>query len=122
MIKLLNLEDKELSKGIRNLSPIQYDSIQVKNRLLDGSYHIQTIGDPLKYYTFEILSDENQVGKINQEEYRGGKLKLIIDDKYYIGMLEEKLSWERITMRHKESKDRYYIASIQFNIESEGSI
>lgn len=122
MIKLENLQNAKLSSGIRNLSPIQYDVHQVKNKLLDGSYHIQTIGEPLKYITFEILSNHNQVDLINQAEYKGEELRLIIDDKFYIGKISEKLEWERVTVRYKNATQIHYTSSVIFNISEEGTI
>lgn len=122
MIRLESLKGEKLSRGIRNLSPIRYESIRIKNKLLDGSYHIQTIGDPLKYITFEILSNHEQVNKINTAEYKGEELKLVVDDKYYIGKIGEKLSWDRMTMRYKKESDRHYKASAIFYVNEEGTI
>lgn len=122
MIKLENLQKKALSKGIKDISPIQHETIQVKNKLLDGTYHIQTIGEPLKYIEFDILANHDQVDLINKAEYQGEPLKLILDNKYYVGLLEEKLDWQRITMRYKESKNRYYTAKIRLNINEEGIV
>lgn len=122
MIYLTNLEGEKLSRGIRNLSPIRYESIQIKNKLLDGSYHIQTIGDPLKYITFEILSNHEQVNKINTAEYKGEELKLVVDDRYYIGMLNNELDWNRITIRHKDSENTHYTSSVRLNVTEEGTV
>ncbi len=122
MIRLENSQNKVLSRGIKDISPIQYESIQVKNKLLDGTFHIQTIGDPLKYIEFEILSNHDQVDLINKAEHQGEPLKLILDSKYYKCLLEEKPDWQRITMRYKESKNRYYTAKIRLNINEEGIV
>lgn len=120
MIQLEDISGAKLSRGIRNLSPIKFDGIKIKNRLLDGTYHIQTIGDSMKYIEFEILSNSSQVDIINKTEDIGGKLKLIIDNKYYIGYLNEELDWQRITMRYKNKNDTFYTSKVRLNIESEG--
>lgn len=117
MIKLTNIENTNLSSGIRSLSPIQYDSIQVKNRLLDGSYHVQSIGTPARYLTFEILATFGQVDMINTAESIGESLKLIADDKVYIGLISKEPNWKRFT---KDSD--YYVTSLKFNIQSEGVV
>ncbi len=122
MIRLENSQNKVLSRGIKDISPIQYESIQVKNKLLDGTYHIQTIGEPLKYIEFEILSNHDQVDLINMAEHQGEPLRLTLDNKHYEGLLEEKPDWQRITMRYKESKYRYYTAKIKLNINEEGIV
>lgn len=122
MILLEDLNNTKLSYGIRDLSPLQYDTIQVKNKLLDGSYHIQTIGEPLKYITFEILSNHNQVDLLNQAEHKGEELRLIIDDKFYVGMLDSKAEWTRLILRRGDPINTLYTAKLQLNISEEGSI
>lgn len=120
MIQLENLEGETLSIGIRSLSPIKYDSVQVKNRLLDGSYHVQTIGSPQKYFEFEILSNHKQVDILNFAETIGEKLKLIVDDKFYIGYIDEEMDWKRMTMRYKNPVDRWYVSNLKFIVIGEG--
>jgi len=122
LILLEDLNNTKLSYGIRDLSPLQYDTIQVKNKLLDGSYHIQTIGEPLKYITFEILSNHNQVDLLNQAEHKGEELRLIIDDKFYVGMLDSKAEWTRLILRRGDPINTLYTAKLQLNISEEGSI
>ena len=122
MIKLCDLSDKQLSKGIKSLSPLRLRSNSVKNKLLDGTYHIQTIGTPLKYFTFEILSNEDQVNHINSGEANGEDFKLIIDDKYYIGKLENEPDWNRLGKRYKDVIDRSFTTSMIFIVSEEGSI
>lgn len=125
MITFENLEGLKLSFGIRNLSPIQYDTIQVKNKLIDGTYHIQTIGNPLKFLTFEILATHNQVELINLAESRGEDLKLIIDDKYCIGKLDNENSraeWNRLTLIYRNKTEVNFLAGVRFVISEEGSI
>lgn len=121
MIKLYDLSDNSLSKGIKNLSPILYDAIQIENDLLSGESHIQTIGTPRKYKTFEILANQNQVDSINYISSIGGVFKLVVDTKYYIGFC--KLSdWQRATKRYPNETDRFYTNSIRINILEEGII
>ena len=121
MIQLTNLSSEVLSTRIRNLSPMEYDVIMIENKLLDGSMHLQTIGDPQAYKTFEILCNDPQVALINQAWYLGQQLKLIEDDKYYIGFIT-KPDWQRFNYRHPEPNYRYYTASARINITEEGSI
>ena len=122
MILLQNLDNEKLSYGIRSLSPMMYDVIKVKNKLIDGSYHVQIIGSPVKYYTFEILANQIQVDLINLIESRGEPLRLIIDDKYYVGMLDSKAEWTRLILRRGDPINTLYTAKLQLNISEEGSI
>lgn len=122
MILLEDLNNTKLSYGIRDLSPVMYDTIQIKNKLLDGSNHIQIIGNPMMYFTFEILSNHNQVDLINLAESRGEPLRLIIDDKFYIGMFDSPAEWKMIILRRGDPLNTLYTAKIQLNISEEGSI
>lgn len=121
MIQLFNLQDKELSKAIRSLSPILYEPIKIENQLLDGTIHTQTIGTPRKYIKFEVLSNHEQVDIINSLNANGGELKLIVDNKYYVG-LSEVGDWQRFSMRHKKKTDTFYTSEIRININKEGVI
>ena len=122
MILLQNLDSNKLSYGIRNLSPMMYDVIKVKNKLIDGSYHVQIIGSPVKYYTFEILANQIQVDVINLAVSKGELLKLIIEEKYYIGMIEESEEWTLLALNRNDKTKTIYSAKLQLNVSQEGSI
>lgn len=121
MIKLETLQGIKISTGIKSLSPTSFEGIRIENKLLDGSKHVQIIGDPQKYFNFEILSNHLQVNIINNAYSINEMLKLIIDDKFYKGYISEH-SWVRITVRHKIESNRYYTCSLRFDISEEGSI
>jgi hypothetical protein len=122
LILLQNLDSNKLSYGIRSLSPMMYDTVKVKNKLIDGSYHTQIIGNPVKYFTFEILSNQIQVDVINLAVSKGELLKLIIDDKYYIGMIEEIEEWTLLALNRNDKTKTIYATTVRFNISQEGSI
>lgn len=121
MIKLFDLLGNSLSKGIKNISPILYEGIRIENPLLDGTTHIQTIGEAKKYFNFEILADNGQVDGINYANSQGSKLKLVVDDKYYIGFAYVS-EWQRITIRHKTESNRWYTSAVKFAINEEGTL
>lgn len=122
MILLQNLNNTKLSYGIRSLSPMMYDVIKVKNKLIDGSYHVQVVGSPVKYYTFEILANQIQVDVINLAVSKGELLKLIIDEKYYIGMIDGIDEWTGLVYRQQDKANTIYSAKLRLNISEEGSI
>lgn len=122
MILLQNLDSNKLSYGIRSLSPMMYDTVKVKNKLIDGSYHTQIIGNPVKYFTFEILSNQIQVDVINLAVSKGELLKLIIDDKYYIGMIEEIEEWTLLALNRNDKTKTIYSTTMRFNISQEGTL
>jgi len=121
LIKLLDLSNKQLSKGIKSLSPVLYDGIKIENTLLDGSLHIQTIGEPQEYINFDVLANHNQVDDINYLNSLGGQLKLIVDDKYYIGHLYVS-GWERVTVRHTNELNRLYTSNVKLVISQSGVV
>jgi len=122
LILLQNLDNEKLSYGIRSLSPMMYDVIKVKNKLIDGSYHVQIIGSPVKYYTFEILANQIQVDVINLAVSKGELLKLIIDEKYYIGMIDGIDEWTGLVYRQQDKANTIYSAKLRLNISEEGTL
>lgn len=122
MILLQNLDSNKLSYGIRNLSPMMYDTIKVKNKLIDGSYHVQVVGSPVKYYTCEILANQIQVDVINLAVSKGELLKLIIDEKYYIGMIDGIDEWTGLVYRQQDKANTIYSAKLRLNISEEGTL
>lgn len=110
-----------LSWGLRNVSPLMVESIIVENKLLDGSNHVQTIGDGLRYYQFEILCNEINADLITIAQSQGGLFRLELDEKYFIGYIS-KPDWERETGREKVKEKRIYASDIKFTITEEGSI
>ncbi|WP_409229199.1 hypothetical protein [Gudongella sp. SC589] len=121
MIKLVELDGTDLSTAIRNLSPIYYKGIRVENELLDGTTHLQIIGDPQPYRVFEVLVTESQAARLGEIHMTGEKAKLIVDDKYYTGFTTQP-SWERITPRYRDQNRIWYTSSITLSITEEGSI
>ena len=65
MIRLETSHGEVLSKILKDLSPFEHVSNRVVNRLLDGSYHVQVIGSPLKSTTGTIVSSFRQAERIN---------------------------------------------------------
>lgn len=122
IIRLYNSDDILLSIGFRGMSPLMIDSIIIQNKLLDGTFHTQTIGDGQKYFTFEVLCDEVQAELVNSAYSTGEILRLEKDSMYYNGYLSTKPEWGRQTPRLPTKTSRWYIASIKFTVSEEGSI
>lgn len=121
MIQLSSITNEKLSEGIRNLSTEQFENITIENKLLDGTTHIQIIGTPAKFLTFEVLANHNQSSDINEAQSIGEKLKLTVDSKYYIGFVS-KPSWERFSSRYQNPERIFYTTSIRLDITEEGTI
>lgn len=120
MIQLRNSSGDPLSLAIKNLSPEKREGQVVKNRLIDGTYHVQSIGTPARSRDFKILANENQVDEINNAEAIGNLLTLEIDGIIYNGFVDSQPSWERFTMRHITPDKRLYTTDLTINIVSGG--
>lgn len=90
--------------------------IKRTSRLLDGSYVLQTIGNPARKLELTIHGDLAAVERINQAESTGEALKVIARGKTWIGYIEDgPVAWSR-------SAHEYYAATVAILIESETTI
>jgi len=105
MTRLETSTGEVLSRILKELSPIEYASNKQVNRLLDGSYHVQIIGDPLKSIEGTIISTFNQAEKLNNLADLGAPLALIFLDKRYLVYVDQGVVWKRISYAHG-NKDR----------------
>mgnify|MGYP000232609439 CR=1 FL=1 len=100
MIRLETSAGIVLSKILKDVSPIGYSSNKQVNRLLDGSYHVQIVGSPLRSMEGTIVSTFNQAEMLNSLVDQGTPLRLIFLDKKYMVYIDESISWERINFAH----------------------
>jgi len=119
MIRIETLEGEVLSKICKEVSPPKYESIVKKNKLLDGSYHIQTIGEPTKYIEFTVIASQYQIEKIDLMETTGEQLKLIEHERTYIGLIDNPVGWRRLTLGYVNREKRLYEGSIKIIIREE---
>lgn len=105
MIRLETSKGEALSRILKELSPIEYSSNRQVNRLLDGSYHVQIIGSPMKSIEGTIVSTFNQAEQLNSLLDQGTPLLLTFLDKKYLVYIDEGITWKRINYAHG-NKDR----------------
>lgn len=94
MIILMDEKRKKLSIITNNISPITYDDNTVKRKLLDGSYHIQTIGKAAKTISMNVFSKVDQINRINKMQAEGVKFVLLDGKKEYVAYLDKVLNWK----------------------------
>ena len=121
MIRLETSNGEVLSKILKDLSPFEHVSNRVVNRLLDGSYHVQVIGSPLKSTTGTIVSSFRQAEKINLLSDLGTPLVLIFLDKKYVVYIEENISWKRINFAHSNLDKSLFEGTIKMVLKEEVS-
>ena len=100
MIRLETSAGEALSRILKELSPIEYSSNRQVNQLLDGSYHVQIIGSPLKSIEGTIVSTFNQAEALNNLIDQGTSLVLTFQGKKYLVFIDETIAWKRISFAH----------------------
>jgi len=91
--KIFDLEDN-LITDLVNTAILNPDVIHIKNRLLDGTYHIQTIGEAITVIDCIIYADAVNKAKIDYLYTRGEPVKLDKLDKWYKGIITELGGWK----------------------------
>jgi|GEM_PF-2396597 len=115
MNQLMTLEGGVLTRIIEDASLVELDSIQIKNRLLDGTFHVQTIGDPQKSVSVSAYVNGIQAKLINQYQASGQSLRLIIDEEVHTGFIDEPITWGRKTPK-RSSETMWYYGTFRFVI------
>lgn len=119
MIKLETTNGEVLSKILKEVSPMKYRTNKQVNRLLDGTYHVQIIGSPLRSMDGTIISSYNQVEKLNELIDRGTPMVLLFEDKKYLVYIDEPVDWKRINFAHGNKDKSYFEGKIQMIIKEE---
>lgn len=71
------------------------DIIEVKNRTLDGQWHIQTIGTGATLLSVKAHLKLNEKNILDNIKRNTDSLKVIFDGKYYVGLIDGKVDYER---------------------------
>ena len=119
MIKLETTNGEVLSKILKEVSPMKYRTNKQVNRLLDGTYHVQIIGSPLRSMDGTIISSYNQVEKLNELIDRGTPMVLLFEDKKYLVYIDEPVDWKRINFAHGNKDKSYFEGKMQMIIKEE---
>lgn len=119
---LKTIDGSELSKTVKIKGPIKRTGIQIKNKLLDGTDHIQVIGDSSRSISIGILADEDQCNIINYNQAMGVKVTFELEDKYYTCLIDARPEWERYSQYYPKASDRYYAATLNLLIQEEGNL
>jgi hypothetical protein len=71
------------------------DVIEVKNRTLDGQWHIQSIGTSATVLSVKAHLRLQEKDVLDTIKRNSDVLKVIFDGKYYIGLIDGKVDYER---------------------------
>jgi len=94
------------------------DVIEIKNRLLDGSYHVQSIGTAgtLLDVTAHFTMAEKLAFDIIKRNM--SSIRVTFDGRYYTGVIDGELSWERLI----NTWDPMFTASFALMVDEEGVV
>ena len=105
---LKNSSDTAVSNIIEYLSSKKKDARLIENKLIDGSMHIQTIGDARDYYLMDIFANHEQVELIDLGISIGEVFTLEIDESTSLEGFLKVENWERLTKRTTDKAETYY--------------
>lgn len=93
------------------------DIIKTRNQLLDGSYHIQTLGDAYKVADVTCNLTYSQKEVLENAYIADEPLRLEADGKYHIGLLQENPQVDSFIANKRMKK---YVMSLSMIISEEG--
>ena len=111
-----DLITREISESL-----ISFRSNKITNTLLDGTYHVQSIGTPLKVIDITCVVNENGKSIIDAAHNEDRPIKLNWYGKYYIGIMDATTPKWSYFVKGPQNK-RMYSASFTLIVDQEGSL
>jgi hypothetical protein len=119
MNEILDISNNLITRYISEVL-IYYESTRIENVLLDGSYHVQMIGDPLKIINITCNMSEAAKALIDEAYNISKPVQLKWYGKHYIGLIKESPKWSYL-LKGKETR-RIYTAIMTIVVTEEGSL
>lgn len=94
MIGIYDKENNLISPLVETALP-RLDIIEIKNKTLDGQWHIQTIGTPAKILEVTFAATLSQKKTLDLIKSTNDQIKVIFDGDYYIGLIDEPINYSR---------------------------
>ena len=114
MATLTDSSSATISSNVMLILP-SYDAIKVTNRLLDGSFHVQTIGTPARICRVTFITDEAGKDLLDVAEGINEPLTASTSAKYYTGTVKEAPEWDRLA-------PDVYKTTITLLVSAEGAV
>lgn len=118
MITFLYDKNNSLISNLIHSAILNPDIIKVRNKLLDGTYHIQSVGKRVNEINIICYVDKIGKEKMDNLYVTDEPIKLVKEGKFYIGLIFEKSKWEVFS---KGTKGLYQ-TSFKMVVHEEGSI
>lgn len=114
----MSVKEWKLSSGSTVLAQVLsfvpgIEQSKIVSKALDGTVHIQTIGEGTKYASVSIFSSREEMNLINKAEADGAFVTVVYRDKKCSGYIESAPSWNTVV------PGEWYSASIKFLIITE---
>ena len=119
MTKLETMQGVLLSKILKNVSPIKYTSNRQVNKLLDGTYHVQIIGEPLKTIDAVIISNFIQAERLSYLTDRGEEFLFYHLGKKYLVHIDNPIKWVRLNYSKGNGDKSFYEGKLDMVIKEE---
>jgi len=84
-----------ISDKVLEIRPVQH-TFEVRNHLLDGSFHIQVIGEPAQSWELGFVVHATEREVINSYAARKDRLILHRHGKQHTGIIDGNPEWEQI--------------------------
>ena len=102
----VNATDALISDKVILAKPRQ-ETTEVKNRLLSGEWHVQTIGDPALSYELEFVVPASMQEIVDDLAARKEALRLYRHGKSYVGIIDGNPDWEQLIGSTDPARARY---------------
>jgi hypothetical protein len=102
----VNATNALVSDNITLAKPRQ-ETTEVKNRLLSGEWHLQTIGDPAKSYELEFIVYASMQEIVDDLAARKEALRLHRHGADYIGIIDGNPDWEQLIGSTDPARAKY---------------
>ena len=103
-----------IADHIRDALP-GHQAVKITNRLLDGSFNVQTVGTPQRILDVTVRGNQETTDRLNYAEAIGEKIRIDVLSKTWTGIIRDPISWT-------ESTVNYYEGSFVLLVDSEGAI
>ena len=102
----VNATDELISDKVTLAKPKQ-ETTEVKNRLLSGEWHLQTIGDPALSYELEFVMPASMQEIVDDLAARKEALRLYRHGKSYVGIIDGNPDWDQLIGSTDPARAKY---------------
>lgn len=122
MVRLESIQGEPLTRIIREVTPMKYQSNKQVNRLLDGTYHVQIIGEPIKTIDAVAIASFKQAERLNSMIDQGTLLALVHSNKKYLGYINEAIDWKKINYGNRDPDKSFCEGKFSMIIKEEAEL